>query len=792
MIRFAARWFKRLLLTTTLLLVIAALLVWAMLRASLPQLDGSVAVAGISAPVIIERDANGAPTLQAKNRNDLAFATGYVHAQDRFFQMDLSRRNSAGELSELIGSVALEHDRRVRLHRFRARAELLISEQGAAERAVLDAYVAGVNAALAAMAGRPFEYQVLRSEPRPWTAADSILIGYTMFLELNDERANRDVQRGFAARVLPAQVFAWLYPQGTRWDAPLQGAARVEAALPGPELLDLRTFRLPTAALPLLIDEPLPGSNNWAVGGELTADGRALIADDMHLGLRAPSVFYRARLQYDEPQAVDLAGVTLPGVPILVAGSNGHVAWAFTNSYGDWSDAIIVRQGSKRNSYLTPDGERTFDLVRERINVRGAASEELLVRETIWGPVRDDVVHPDGELAISWIAHESRGMNLRQIELETARNVDEIIAVANTVGQPPQNFVSGDAAGNIAWTIAGQIPLRDGYDPNLPVDGAVYRGFVGWLPASDYPRIVNPDNARIWTANARVVDGEALAVVGDSGYDLGARASQIRDGLLARDHFAPADMLAIQLDDRALFLARWRDLLLAVLDDEAIRDNAGRQRYRELVRDWLPRAAVDSVGYRLVRGFRNQVQSTVFNMLMTPVRAAYPFDVPLRMSQQFEAPLWSLVSEQPAHLLTADFENWQALLLAAVDSNLAFYLKQPGGLERRSWGELNTAAVNHPLSPALPWFARWLDMPHQPLPGDNDMPRVQAPAFGASERFAVAPGAEQQGYLHLPAGQSGHPLSPYYRRGHADWVEGRPTPFLPGAAAHTLTLTPRP
>lgn len=789
---FAIRWIRRLLLTVVMLIVIAALLAWATLRASLAQLDGVVAVPAISAPVTIARDTYGAPTLHAKNRGDLAFATGYVHAQDRYFQMDLSRRNAAGELAELVGAAALEHDRRVRLHRFRARAENLIAEQTPAERALLEAYTAGVNAGLIALSTKPFEYFVLRSEPKPWTPEDSILVGYTMFLQLNDELADRDVQRGFAARVLQPAVFAWLYPEGTRWDAPIIGDARDEATIPGPELLDLRAHRLPSAALPSPVSKTMPGSNNWAVSGRLSADGRAVVANDMHLGLRAPSVFYHARLRYDEPAAVDLAGVTLPGVPILVAGSNGNVAWAFTNSYGDWSDAIIVRPGSKRGTYLTLGGEQEFIEHRERIEVRGAAAQELLVRDTIWGPVRTDVTHPEGEIAVSWIAHDVRGMNLQQLELETAHSVAEILAVANTVGQPPQNFVTGDAAGNIGWTIAGQIPTRDGYDSQLPVDGALFRGFTGWLPAADYPSVVNPESGRIWTANARVADGAALGIIGDSGYDLGARAGQIRDGLRARDTFTPADMLSIQLDDRALFLSRWHDLLLNVLDDAAVKGNGGRSQYRDLVRNWQPRASVDSVGYRLVRAFRNQVEATVFNMLMSPVRAAYPFPVALRMSNQFEAPLWSLVTEQPPHLLTADFKNWKAVMLAAIDSNLDYYLGQPGGLDSRTWGELNTAAIRHPLSPALPWFARWLDMPREGLPGDNDLPRVQSPAFGASERFAVSPGAEQAGYLHLPAGQSGHPLSPFYRRGHADWVTGRPTPFLPGEAAHTLTLTPLP
>jgi len=786
------RWISRTLLAALLLLLIGCIVIWFALRASLPQLDGDYAVTGISSAVSIERDANGAPSIHAADRTDLAFAIGFAHGQDRFFQMDLSRRNAAGELAELIGSVALPQDRRARLHRFRARAQRVLEAHGDQDRAILQAYADGVNAALDAMSGRPFEYQLLRSEPQRWTPADSLLVVFTMFFELNDERADRDTQRGFAERVLPPAVFAWLYPEGSRWDAPLMGEARAEAPIPGPADMDLRDYRLPTAAVPVRPEPFMPGSNNWAVSGDLTNDGRAIVANDMHLGLRVPSVFYRARLRYDRPQAVDITGVTLPGTPVVVAGSNGRVAWGFTNSYGDWSDAIIVRPGATSNTYQTPSGDQAFVEHRERILVRDGQSEDLIVRETIWGPVREDLVYPEGELAVSWIAHDVRGLNLRQMQLESAATITEAIAIANSAGLPPQNFVTGDVNGNIAWTIAGQIPLRDGYDPQLPVDGAVHRGFVGWLSPEEYPQVINPESGRIWTANSRVSDGQALALIGDSGYDLGARATQIRDKLHARAAFEPADMLDIQLDDRAVFLERWQSLLLDVLDAEATDGRPGRARYRELAESWLPRASVDSVGYRLVRAFRNQVQSTVFEMLMMPVREAYPHEVPLRISQQFEAPLWALVTERPAHMLTSDFPSWRALLLSAVDQNIEFYESRPGALDARTWGEFNTAAIRHPLSPVLPWASRWLDMPNDALPGDHDMPRVQGSTFGASERFAVSPGAEERSYLHLPAGQSGHPLSPFYQRGHGDWVEGKPTPFLPGPAAHRLTLTPAP
>ena len=288
-----------------------------------------------------------------------------------------------------------------------------------------------------------------------------------------------------------------------------------------------------------------------------------------------------------------------------------------------------------------------------------------------------------------------------------------------------------------------------------------------------------------------MTDAQALDLVGDGGYDFGARARQIRDGLFATDTFTPEDMLALQYDDRALFLTRWRDLLVELLDDETVTNDVQLAEYRELVEDWLPRAAPESAGYRLVRAFRLEVEKRVFHALLAPARAAYGEDVSLRRSNQFEAPLWQLVTEQPLHLLPRDYVSWDELLLAAVRQNIDYFQDNYSGpLSARTWGEINTAAIRHPLSGSIPLLGDYLNMPADPLNGDLDMPKAQGPSFGASERFSVAPGDEANSLMQMPTGQSGHPLSPFYSRGHEDWVAGRPSPFLPGTAAHTLTLTP--
>ncbi len=760
---------------------------------SLPQLEGSILVTGINADVTIVRDQAGIPTITGADRVDVAFATGFAHAQDRFFQMDLSRRNSAGELSELFGAMALDVDKRHRFHRFRTRAIAVVQALSSKDKAILDAYTVGVNAGLDSLKSKPFEYFVLRSKPVPWRIEDSILAAYSMFLDLNDERAKADVRRGMVRNVIPEKIFEWMYPEGTSWDAPIMGTARQSSGIPRASVYDVSKKHIAVSNT-LRLDYPerlLPGSNNWAVSGDLTATGRAIVANDMHLQIKVPNVFYRVQLIV--PDEIDISGLTLPGMPVIIVGSNGKVAWSFTNSYGDWSDAVIVQGASEEGSYQTPDGPRQFDVFTETIKIKNSDAETLIVRETIWGPLLDDGSYPDTNIAVSWIGHDPFAVNIRQIALEKASTVSEALDIANTMGIPPQNFVCGDADGNIGWTIAGKIPLRsDGYDARLPADWSQQTGWLGWVAPENYPRIVNPESGRIWTANARVVDGTALDVIGMGDYALGARAQQIRDNLFAQSSFEPADMLQIQVDDRALFLQRWRNLLLDTLDELALQSDPARQQYRDLVESWIPRASIDSVGYRLVRAFRLEVRARVFEMLMSPVKERYGFDAPLHISRQFEAPLWNVLNERPLHLLTSNYESWQALILASVDQNIVYFAETyDDQLADRNWGERNTAAIQHPLSRALPFLSGWLDMPADQMSGDSNMPKALGPSIGAAERFAVSPGDERNAYLHMPAGQSGHPLSQYYRMGHDDWVQARATSFLPGEPVHRLTLTIR-
>jgi len=784
-------WFKWFSVAALLLLAAIVVSLWLMLRASLPNIDGEIVAAGLTANVTIERDEAGIPTITADNRADLAYATGFAHGQDRFFQMDLIRRQAAGELSELFGEIALDVDKRSRFHRFRTRARAVLERASPEGVELVESYAAGVNAGLASLGARPFEYLLLGAETEPWRGEDTVLVVYAMFVDLNDERAKNDVRRGLAHRALPPGVYDWLYPDGTSWDAPLLGEPRGESRPPSASVFSIRHVTEEAPPSGERGKKFLTGSNNWVVSGALTETGRALMSNDMHLGHRVPNIWYQLRLVVRGDDARDITGVSLPGTPFISAGSNGSVAWGFTNSYGDWSDAVLLRAGATPGTYRTPEGDREFEVHRERIEVKDGEPHIYEIRETIWGPVDDLVDYPDGEIAVSWTAHSAEALNLKMIALETAFTVDDALQIAATMGIPPQNFVTGDAGGNIGWTIAGQIPVKTEFNAMMPADWSAEHGWIGWLHPSDYPRIVNPDSDRIWTANARVVDGEALEVIGDSGYDLGARARQIRDGLLARDTFEAINMLEIQYDDRAVFLERWRDLILELLTNERVANDSELSEYRELVRNWIPRATPESVGYRLVRAFRLDVQAKVFHALMSPVRAGNDADVKPILSNQFEAVLWPILRERPEHLLPGRYDNWDDLLLDAIRSNLRwFHDNYEGGLAERTWGEVNTASIRHPLSRSLPFASAWLDMPADRLNGDVDLPKAQSPAFGASQRFSVSPGDEENGLMQMPTGQSGHPLSPFYRKGHDDWVHGRPNPFLPGEPQHTLLLLP--
>jgi penicillin amidase len=374
------------------------------------------------------------------------------------------------------------------------------------------------------------------------------------------------------------------------------------------------------------------------------------------------------------------------------------------------------------------------------------------------------------------------------LDFETASTVQEALLAANRSGAPVQNFLAVDHEGHIGWTLMGQVPIRANYDSTQPASWrAPGTGWIGWRTPEEYPRIIDPAPGRLWTANARTIDIDTwLSFMGDGGYDLGARAAQIRDDLLALSGATAADLAKIQIDDRALFMTRWRDLLLELLDDAAVADHPARRLARERVEKWSGRASADDQGYPIVRAFRQQVRKQVFDSLTSQARLKYP-DAKFEPSAQFEGALWQLATRRPAHLLDPRYATWEEALLAALDTSTATLAGECP--EPCTWGRQYTLQMRHPLSAALPFAARWLDMPADRMHGDFAMPLAQGSSFGASERLVVSPGREADGLFQMPGGPVDHPLSPFYGAGHEAWVRGEPSPLLPGKAEHMLRLT---
>lgn len=761
------------------------------LKASLPQLDGAVALTGLAAPVQVERDNLGVPTIRGTNRADVARALGWLHAQDRFFQMDTLRRRGAGELAELFGKVALPLDRSTRMHDFRALAEKIVARISPQQRAQLEAYTAGVNAGLAALKAVPFEYVVLREKPQPWRPEDSVLVGCAMMLDLQGDQPGYERSLRVLRDQLGLEGVAFFAPLVTPNDAALDGSNAALPAIPGAALLDLRRPSTTTQA-PARQGAPEakhPGSNSLLLAGTHTANGAGLLANDMHLNLGLPNTWYRASLEWP---AHKITGVTLPGVPMVIAGSNGRVAWGFTNANIDTSDLVVVDMISGSSElYSVPHQvePKLLDIRQTTIRVKGGKPVDVSYPWSIWGPIVE-TTSQSRLLAQRWTAHEVDALNFSLSEMEDATNVREAVAVAHRAGIPAQNFVVADAAGEIAWTIAGRVPKRVGFDGRLPVSWAFGdRRWDGLRDPEEIPVDFASGVGRLWTANQRILGGETLTLLGDGAYDRPARAAQLRDRLATLEKATPKDLLALQLDDRALFLERWQKLLLAVLTPEAIAQKKSRAELREFAAKWEGRASTDSVSYRLVRSFHAAAAERVLAPIFESCVETYP-DFEWAKFHSEDA-LWTLVNEQPAHLLNSNYHDWNALLLAAADDVVAGLDREHVPLARATWGRRNQLELRHPFSYSLPRFLTgWLNAPVVPLPGDNDLPRVQGTDFGASDRFAVSPGHEAEGIFHMPGGQSGHPLSPYYLAGHEAWVHGDPAPFLPGKAAHTLTLSP--
>lgn len=788
-------WSKRILLGLLGLAALALFLVWAYLRASLAQLDGSVTAAGLHAEVTVVRDAQGVPTISGSNRDDVAYAAGYVHGQERFFQMDLLRRSGAGELAELFGARALPSDRSNRFHRFRARADAAVAAMGPAERRLLERYVAGVNDGLGALVAHPFEYKLIGLPPRRWTMADSLLVVWAMFFDLQGNLEPRELARGwFKEHSDPAQL-AFLLPEASEWDAPLDAAGPGVTAVPVPPQAPAWWGRRYASDAPKVAAADFMegiGSNDWVVSGKRSADGGAIVSDDMHLSIRLPNIWYRQVLQFPDAKGVKrrVVGVSLPGAgSLIVVGSNGQVAWGFTNSYGDFLDLVALDSDAEHPGQLgTPSGWETPETVTETILVKGREAVQFPVRSVSLGPVREA---GGRSYAVHWTAHAPGAVSFKSIDAETVANVDEALAAAAKFGIPGQNFVAGDARGNIGWTIAGHMPrrARPGLAATFPLDAA--SADAGWdtlLAPQDHPKIVNPASGQLVTANNRQLMGQGAQLIGDGGFDIGARARQARDGVAALGNKTSVkDVYGVMMDDRALFMAPWRERAIKALDPAALAGQPLRAEFLRLLKDsWTGRASVDSQGYLLTRNFMWALHEMLYGGANSELSRLNQKSNAASASSRWPAVVARLIDGQEKGWLPPDYQTWQQVQLVAIDQVITNAIREYGSLSAATWGRRNTVVIEHPIAAAAPALRAFLSAPADMMAGDSHMPRVSSKGQGQSERMTVTPGKEELGIFNMPGGQSGHPMSPFFLSGHADWVAGKPTPLLPGAPRHTL------
>lgn len=764
-------------------------------RQSLPPLSGEFPVANLSAPVDVSSDRHAIPAIHAHNRADAVRALGFIGARDRLFQMDLMRRKQAGQLAEIFGQAALAGDIRARTLGFHRVAQAALAKLPQRHRQLLDAYAQGVNSYLDAAAALPFEFALLNYRPAPWRAEDSMLMILGMADMLTGWAEGEERMLSVMEKALPAEIVAFLTPDTDRFTDSLRGTGesfRPVRAIPAAALqkaLEQGSREPAKLAAAVQLRDFFAGSNAWAVSGTKTQDGRAILANDMHLGIAVPNIWYRVELHYD---GVGAAGVTLPGLPLLIAGSNTRLAWGGTNLAGDFLDLVSLDINPENpDEYRIKEGWRRFERSTETIAVKGAEARRLVVKRTIWGPVATEPLLSK-PVAIHWAALDANAVNLALLDLEQAETLRQAVAIANRTGGPQLNFLAADADGHIAWTLMGRIPRRVGGD------GAVSRswadgtsGWDGYVEARQLPRQIDPAEGFLVSANDRRLGTQYPHVIGRQ-FANGYRAYRITQRLEQMREINEWPLFALQLDTESEFYSFYQQLALRVLSPKRLARQPELRELREYLLAWNGRADTDSLGFALLQQFRERLAETVFAPFLAACRA---IDKDFEYSWTYiDTPLQAMLTHKIPQLLPdpLHYRDWDEFILGQLKHS-AQQLKA-GSPEtewpKLTWGKMNRAQFAHPFAKFLPPLGGVLNMPEDELAGCSACVRVAGPHFGAGERLVVAPAHLDEGLLHMPGGQSGHPLSPYYRDQQDYWVQGLPLGLLAGPSEHRLTLTP--
>lgn len=760
----------------------------AMLAAADPAPTTTAVVPSLGATATIDLDRCDIPRIEARTIEDAACAQGWIHARERFLQMDIARRQAAGELAALVPQ-ALAMDRDTRPLGLRAAAERAVAELPEVHRVLLERYAAGVNSFLGATT--PLEYQLLKQTPAPWTPADSLLVQFGMALFL-DGSSRLDAQCATLCATLPPRVADYFMSSRGALDMSIDGSPLPPPpSLPSASELDLRQPRAhantPAAES---AKETVPGSNAFAVAGSRTKDGRAVVGNDMHLMLTAPCIWYRVDLSWPDGR---LTGLSLPGVPLIVQGTNGLVAWGFTNLTADLADLVVVEADpADPQRYLVDGGSEPFEVTQATIGA-GAAVETLTLRRTRFGPVVRTL--SDGRMhALRWTMLEAGAIDTGVFDLCMARTLDEALAAARAWNGPPQNVLVAASDGRIGWTIGGSLPARDARTP-APVSWRAAPAWRGLLTADDKPTIVDPPSGVLTSGNQLPVAPTAalVGVLGGSEAP-GDRAYRLRELLSARDGWTEAELHAAQLDVRSPRLLRWRDALLpsaSTAPSDALAASA-----REVLASWNGEVTADAEAPVLLDAMRSSARALYADALAAHAGGGVT-GASLLGAIDDESVL-RIVETRPNHLLPAAYPSWEAfasdlLARAAVAARAKpAQPTDPDAIAFRARGDDNRAAIRHPAADALGAAARMAEMPRTRLPGHPTCVRVQTPQFGASQRSVVCPSELDDAILVTPCGQAGLPTSPHFRSLHAPWEQGVPFPLLPGASVRRVELRREP
>jgi penicillin amidase len=776
-------------------------------RAALPQLDGNISVKGLSAPVKVTREGHGVPAIEAASLEDLFFAQGYVTAQDRLWQMDVMRRFGSGELSEILGEDTLKIDREQRILGLRDAAKKSLELATLRDRSYFDAYARGVNAFIAGHGkSLPIEFRILKYQPKPWQAEDSIVIANQMVKDLNFYTFGDALTREKILAKIGPELTADLYVNQSWHDRPptVMRANIEDEPNQGDSDDDDDDDEGPDNAVtrgghaPPIWEQHEPeavnGSNDWVISGAHTVTGKPLLSNDMHLGHQMPNLWYEAHLKAAN---LDVAGVTLPGVPYVIVGHNQRIAWGFTNVGPTVTDAYIENFNAQ-GQYETPQGWREPDNRQEVIHVKGKPDVTVDVKITRHGPIISEIIPGETrQIALRWTLYD--GLHIPFFDVDAAQNWNDFCKAFALLDAPGQNVVYADVDGNIGYHATGHVPIRAAGDGSLPVSGANdAHEWTGYIPFEKLPNIYNPASGVIGTANGRITpEGYPYAISAE--WEAPWRTARIYHVLESGRRFAAADMLALQSDvqsENDLFAAE--RLVYAV--DHAAKSSARAKQAAELMRNWdgrmIATASAPTIAVRAAQ--------ELTRLLLEPRLGPAPEDVVQQKTvlswksygwEMRTVWLQSVMLHQPKRWLPEKYPNYDELLTAAVEAAVNGP-DAPKDLAGWRWGAVNAVDIEHPVLGKIPILARWSAPGVNEQSGSGYTVKAVTRHHGPSERFTANLADLDQSTLNTVTGQGGNFLSPFYMDQWKAWYEGFTftLPFtsaaVEGSAAHRLTLRP--